>query len=342
MKNFLIGTVLLIALFLPERSYPRNQTSPPKAADDFTLVKVADGVYAGIAKAGGVASGNAGFIVGDDGVLVVDTFLTPIAAEELIDAIGGETKQPIKFALNTHYHLDHTGGNQVFAARSIPIFGHDNLIAWQTTKNRRFLPSVEDLQKRRADVARQLDETPADQVEKRNQFERQQRRFDAMLAIRLTNPTISFGIGSLQLHLGKREVILFSLPGHTGGDILAYVPDVNVVYTGDMGWRKTLPNLVDATVNDWIPSLDTLLTKYPTAKFVPGHGDIASTEDIREFRNYLDDLRSRVKKAIADGLSLEQAKQQLVLPEKYKSFGFQNFATPNVEDVYKELTGTKK
>jgi hypothetical protein len=108
-----------------------------------------------------------------------------------------------------------------------------------------------------------------------------------------------------------------------------------------MGWRKTLPNLVDATVNDWIPSLDTLLTKYPNAKFVPGHGDVATVDDIREFRGYLDDLRSRLRKAIADGLTLDQAKQQLTLPEKYKSFAFQNFATPNVEDVYKELAGTK-
>ena len=338
---FVIPIVLLVALITPRHAALKTQTPTSNAADDFNVVKVAEGVYAGIAKVGGLATGNAGFVVGDDGVLVVDTFLTPVAAEELIKAIEAETKQPIKFAINTHYHLDHTGGNQVFAARSIPIFSHDNLIAWQTTKNRRFLPPPEELQKRRADVAKQLADTPADQVEKRTQFERQLRRLDAMLTIHLTNPTISFSVGSLQLHLGKREIILFSLPGHTGGDILAYIPDANVVYTGDMSWRKTLPNLVDATVNDWIPSLDTLLSKYPTAKFVPGHGDVATADDLREFRGYLDDLRSRVKKAIADGLTVDQAKQQLTLPEKYKSFAFQNFATPNVEDMYKELTGTK-
>ena len=54
-----------------------------------------------------------------------------------------------------------------------------------------------------------------------------------------------------------------------------------------------------------------------------------------------DQMRSRVKKAMADGLTVEQAKQQLALPEKYKSFAFQNFAHPNVEDMYKELAGTK-
>jgi len=242
---------------------------------------------------------------------------------------------------STHYHLDHTGGNQVLAARSVPIIGHDNLIAWQTTKNRHFLPATEELQKRRSDAAKQLSETPDDQPDKRTTLDRQLKRLDAMLAIRLTNPTVIFGSGTVHLFLGNTEVILFTLPGHTGWDVLAYVPGANVVFTGDMSWRKTLPNLVDATVNDWIPSLDELLSKYPTAQFVLGHGSVASAAEIREFRDYLFDLRARVQQARADGLTFEQAKQQLELPEKYKTFAFQNFATPNVEDMYKELAGTK-
>ncbi len=338
MKTLFLAILLLAFL----SSGPKlGSTVSTKAEDDFTLVKVTDGVYAAVAKSGGLASGNAGFIVGDDGILVVDTFFTPQAAEELIDSIGTETKQPIKYALNTHYHLDHSGGNQVFAGRSIPIIAHDNVMLWQTTKNRRFLPAPEELQKRRADVAKQLSEVPSDQADKRAQLERQLHRIDALLTIKLTNPTVTFSKGTVHLHLGQREVVLFTLPGHTGGDILAYVPDANVVFTGDMSWRKTLPNLVDATVNDWITSLDTLLRDHPTAKFVPGHGEVATAEDVREFRDYLDDLRSRVKQAIADGLSVDQAKEQLKLPEKYKSFAFQNFATPNVEDMYKELKGTK-
>ena len=337
----LLGLVLLLGLAFPRFAEVHTRNSVLKADDDFTITKVTDGVYAAVAKAGGIASGNAGFVVGDDGVLIVDTFFTPTAIEELIETIGTETKQPIKYAINTHYHLDHTGGNQVLTARSIPIIGHDNLIAWQTTKNRRFLPPPEELRKRQADITKQLSETPADQADKRAQLERQLHRIEAISKITLTNPTVTFSSGTMHLYLGKREIVLFTLPGHTGGDVLAFVPDANVVFTGDLGWRKTLPNLVDATVNDWIPSLDKLLQQYPTAKFVPGHGEVASAEEVREFRDYLDDLRTRVKKAVADGLTLEQAKQQLTLPDRYKSFAFQNFATPNVEDMYKELTGTK-
>ena len=337
----LLGLVLLLGLAFPRFAEVHTRNSVLKADDDFTITKVADGVYAAVAKAGGIASGNAGFVVGDDGVLIVDTFFTPTAIEELIETIGSETKQPIKYAINTHYHLDHTGGNQVLTARSIPIIGHDNLIAWQTTKNRRFLPPPEELRKRQADITKQLSETPADQADKRVQLERQLHRIEAISKITLTNPTVTFSSGTMHLYLGKREIVLFTLPGHTGGDVLAFVPDANVVFTGDLGWRKTLPNLVDATLNDWIPSLDKLLQQYPTAKFVPGHGEVASAEEVREFRDYLDDLRTRVKKAVAEGLTLEQAKQQLTLPDRYKSFAFQNFAAPNVEDMYKELTGTK-
>ncbi len=314
----------------------------PKAEDDFQLVKVAEGVYGAVAKSGGLASGNAGFVVGDGGVVVVDTFFTPAAIEELLGEIGSLTAQPIKFAVNTHYHLDHTGGNQVLAARGVPIIAHDNVAQWQTTKNRRFLPSPEELHKRRADAAKQLAELPADQRDKRALLERQIRRLDAMMTLNLTNPTETFSSGMVHLYLGKREVVLFTLPGHTGGDVLAYVPDANVLFTGDLGWSKTLPNLVDATVIDWITSLDKILSQYPTAKFIPGHGEVATAAEMRDFREYLVDLRNRVKQAIADGLTIEQAKQQLKLPDKYQSFAFQNFAQPNVEDMYKELKGTKQ
>src|SRR5437870_5959546 len=98
----------------------------PKAEDDFQIIKVADGVYAAIARPGGLASGNAGFVIGDDGVLIFDTFFTPTAIEELIVEIQSLTKLPIRYAVNSHYHLDHTGGNQVLVARGIPIIAHDN------------------------------------------------------------------------------------------------------------------------------------------------------------------------------------------------------------------------
>ena len=322
-----------------------------KSEDDFQIVKVADGIYAAIAKSGGLASGNAGFVIGSDGVLIFDTFLTPAAIEELIAEIQSLTKLPIKYAVNSHYHLDHTGGNQVLVARGVPIIAHDNVMIWQTTKNKRFLPAQEELAKRKIDAetqlaampaAQQLVTTPPEQTDKRAQLERTIRRLDAMAAIKLTNPTKTFKSGTMTLDLGKRKVILATLPGHTGGDVFAYIPDANVVFTGDLGWSKTLPNLVDATVTAWIPTLDRITRQYPTAKYVPGHGNVAVAADMKDFRDYLEDLRKRVKQGIDQGMTVDEAKKQLTLPEKYKGFAFQNFAIANVEDMYKELKGTKQ
>src|SRR5438046_3173969 len=261
----------------------------PKADEDFQLVKVAEGVYAAIAKSGGLASGNAGFVIGDDGVLVFDTFFTPAAIEELIGEIAAQTRQPIKYAVNSHYHLDHTGGNQVLAERGVPIIAHDNVLKWQTVKNKRFVPAPEELQKRKSDAEKQLNDTPEDQKDKRAQLERTIRRVDAMMAIKLTNPTKTFSTGTMKLKLGKREVILATLPGHTGGDVFAYVPDANVVFMGDLGWSKTLPNLVDATVNDWIPTLDQILKHYPVAKYVPGHRNVPEATARKGCRVELDE-----------------------------------------------------
>src|SRR5262249_42897159 len=192
------------------------------------------------------------------------------------------------------------------------------------------------------DLVKKLAGIAEDKKDERAPIERQIAQTDVMLTINLTRPSLTYTSGMLRLSLGHREVVLLTLPGHTGGDTIVYVPDANVVFTGDLGWSKTLPNLVDATVNEWIPTLDKLLGDYKTAKFVPGHGQVADSGDIQAFRNYLADLRTRVKQGIDSGLTVEQAKEQLKLPEPYKDFAIQGFAKPNIEDMYKELQGTKK
>ena len=339
MKRIIAYFLTVLVLLLTSAGSPAIAQDTP---GNFKIVNVGEGVYAAIGLPGGLAGSNAGFIVGDSGVLVVDSFLTPRAAEELIAEVKKVTGQPIKFVVNTHYHLDHVGGNQVFQALGIPIIAQNNVRTWVPTKNRKFLPPPDQLKKQRDDTAKSLAETPADQAQKRQQLERRLRQLDAYLTIDLTPPSITYEAGTLHVYLGKRDVALFTLPGHTGGDTLAFVPDANVLFMGDMGWTKTLPNLVDATVLDWVKSLDQILNRHASAKFIPGHGQVGEATDIREFRDYLDDLRNRVKGAIDSGLTVDQAKEQLKLPEKYKDFGIQGFVQPNIQDMYNELKGTKQ
>src|SRR5260370_22261085 len=184
-RRLLLGAIVLTLAIVSMRPCESKTAAAPKAEDDFQLVKVADGVYAAIAKSGGLASGNAGFVIGDDNVLVFDTFSTPAAIEELIAEIQTLTKLPIKYAVNSHYHLDHTRGNQVMIARGVPIIAHENLIKWQTIRNKRFMPAPKELQKRRANPAKQMSDTPEDQKDKRAALDRQIRRLDAMMTIKL-------------------------------------------------------------------------------------------------------------------------------------------------------------
>src|ERR1051325_1128480 len=93
---------------------------------DFAIKKVGENVYAAIGVDGGKAGSDAGFIVGDKGVLVVDTFTTVEAARALLDEIRKVTPQPVRFVVNTHYHLDHTGGNSVFAEAGAALLSPPN------------------------------------------------------------------------------------------------------------------------------------------------------------------------------------------------------------------------
>src|SRR5580700_11489851 len=86
------------------------------AAPDFQLQKIGPGIWAAIVSDTGLAGGNAGFVIGDDGVLVIDTFQDPRPAKALLAEIRKLTPLPIRFVVNTHYHLDHVNGNDVFAA----------------------------------------------------------------------------------------------------------------------------------------------------------------------------------------------------------------------------------
>src|SRR5262245_29286851 len=117
------------------------QTPPapaPDAALPFTLKQLAPGVYAAIDNSKGESGANAGFVVGDDGVAVIDTFENEPAARVLLGEIRMVSKLPIKFVVNTHYHLDHVAGNAVFAKEGAVIVAHRNVPAWIHTENLKF------------------------------------------------------------------------------------------------------------------------------------------------------------------------------------------------------------
>ncbi|HEY6930229.1 MAG TPA: MBL fold metallo-hydrolase, partial [Thermoanaerobaculia bacterium] len=256
--------------------------------------------------------GNAGFIVGKDAVVVVDAFATGAAAEELLREIRRRTSAPVRWVINTHYHLDHVGGDAVFAKAGALIAGHENLRAWIRTENLKWRAEIKPEEK-------------------------------AMLA-GLMLPELTYRDG-ITLWPGGFPVSVRSLPGHTGGDSIVVVPQTNVVFAGDLFWNATVPNTIDADTKAWMQTLDRFLLDYPQSAFVPGHGEVGHALHVRYFRDYVAGLRQTVERGIESGQS-GQSLVDAVLPLHHARYGawkwFDAFAEKNIRFAEQELRGTKK
>ncbi len=298
-------------IFVLARTAALAQTPAP-----FTLHDLGHGAWAAIdnpAAKAAQSGANAGFVISSHGIAVIDTFENVAAAQTLLGAIRKKTNLPIRFVVNTHYHIDHVAGNNIFAAAGATILAQENVRTWERTENLKFFgPKI---------TAQQKEEVQS-----------------------LGLPSITYKHG-VDLYLGARRLIVRSLPGHTGGDSIIYDPAANVVFCGELFWNHTLPNLIDASTKPWITTLDTLLADYPTATFVPGHGnEVGHAADVRDFRGYLADLRSAIRKAQAEGRS-GAALVDAVLPQlkqKYGSWNFFGFAKSDITYTDEELRGKKR
>jgi len=283
------------------------------AGPDYQLQKVGNGVWAAIVNDAGLAGGNAGFVIGDGGVAVIDTFQDPKPAQALLADIRKLTQLPIRFVVNTHYHLDHVNGNDVFAAAGATIVAHRNVRAWMRTENIKMLdPPV--TPEKKARVAS------------------------------LTLPTLVHD-SHVDLYLGSRRINVRYYPGHTGGDSVVWVPDARVVFCGDMLWKDHVPNLIDASTGAWVESLDAMQKDYGQATWIPGHGGVASAQDLQTFRTYLADLRANVRRERAAGKSGDALVQALLpgLRAKYGKWGFfMDYASLDITQTAEELAGTKR
>jgi cyclase len=281
----------------------------------FTLKQVGPGAWAAISnsKAKAPAGGNAGFVIGDDGVAVVDTFASTEAATELLTEIRKLTKLPVKFVVNTHYHLDHVAGNRVFADAGAVVLAQRNVRDWVHPENLKFFGKEPEPEQK------------------------------AMVGAILP-PGVLYD-QQVTLYLGAREVQVRSFPGHTGGDSVVLIPDAKTIFGGDLFWRNTLPNMIDASTTSWIDTLTTLAKNDAGYTFVPGHGEVGNAQDVAAFRDYLATLRKLVAEAQAQGRSGE-ALAETVLPALTARYGqwdfFKYLARPNILETDAELSGKKR
>lgn len=279
----------------------------------FSLHQVGKGIWAAIALPGSHAGSNAGFIIGDDAVLVVDSFEDPAAAQALLKVIHEKTNPPVRYVVNTHYHLDHVAGNGVYQAAGALILAQRNVRAWARTENLKFFGDKI---------------TPV------------QRKMVQSFVL----PSVVYRHG-IELYLGHRKVVVRVLPGHTGGDSVVVVPDAGVVFTGDLFWNHSLPNLIDADTAAQIHTNALLLHDYPAATFVPGHGEVGHAADVRAFHGYLVALRQAITTVQGKG-EHGALLQRNVLTQLKGSYGswnyFDYFAEKNIAQTVAELASSKR
>jgi glyoxylase-like metal-dependent hydrolase (beta-lactamase superfamily II) len=304
--------VLLLAVFFLTSAHAQ-EPAPQVIGEPFELKSLGHGVYAAIDSPKGEAGANAGFVIGDDGVLVVDTFESPKAAERMLAEIRKLTPLPIRYVVNTHYHLDHVAGNDVFAREGASIIAQRNVRSWINTENLKF-------------------------------FGKDPKPEQKAMVEHLMRPGLVYDT-ALDVFLGSRRISIRAFPGHTGGDSVVAVPDARVLFCGDLFWHRTLPNLIDATTGDWISTLEKIASANPGATFVPGHGDVGTASDVDAFRGYLSDLRGIVAGPVKAGKSGDDLVNAALpqLKDKYATWNFFDyFARTDILNVGAELRGDKK
>jgi cyclase len=300
----------LAAVLAPASAHP-----PATVALPFVRTQVGPGVYAAIDGPEHKAGSNAGFVIGDDGVLVVDSFFNVDAARALVGEIHRLTPKPIRFVVNTHYHVDHTGGDQALRDAGAIIVAHKNVRRWVRVNNINLLGDRITPEMRSRIEALPLPEVVTDK--------------------------------DLIVWLGSRKVVIRTVLGHTGGDLTVFVPDAKVLFTGDMLWRKIPPNLIDGSVKEWTAT-DADFERMPDAQrmvFVPGHGDIANLKDVADFRAYLSDLNRLVIEGRNAGLNGDALAQRVIpkLKALHPDWTISDrAAAAEVRYMDQELAGTKK
>lgn len=218
--------------------------------------------------------GNIGVLAGDNGVLLVDAEW-PQLYDKVIAAVGRISSQPIRYLVNTHWHWDHVGGDGLFAKAGAVLISSE--------PSRHYI------------VEEQKKNSPAGTPYARDP-----------LAI----PVITVNRG-MTFHLAGQTVEVIPVPpAHTNGDLAVRFVEADVIQTGDTFFHGFYPDIDQphgGTIDGMIAWYDTLYKMCgPNTKIIPGHGPVANRDDVREYQGMLREVRSRVAKAVAAGMTEEQ------------------------------------
>ena len=270
------------------------------------VIEVAPGAYAFIQEGGAT---DAGFLVEEEGVVIIDTLMTRTLAERLLAEARRVSDKPVRYVVNTHWHGDHLFGNALMP--EAPIVAHDtcrdDLFA-EWAPHREFL---RDLYPALYGDWADLPQTP---------------------------PNLTFS-DTLTLHLGARPVELrFFGKAHTRGDVAVYLPTEGVLFAGDLSFHDYVPNARDGFPREWTQTARRV-EEVVCDVIVPGHGPLGGPGNLAEMRECLELIVAQGERSFAEGKSAEEARAGLDLGP-YREWGRQEDRLPTLmARLYRELRG---
>lgn len=248
---------------------------------------------------GGFTGGNLGLLTGDDGIILIDDGLEPLA-DKMLDAVQGITGEPVDFVINTHVHGDHVGGNAKLHEHGARVIAHDNVRTRMAASNAA------------GDAMPEL--TFSDQV--------------------------SFYLN------GHRARVTHVEHAHTDGDSIIHFRDANVLHTGDTMFNGLFPFIdLDSggSVDGYIAAQTRIIDMVnDDTRIIPGHGPLASRDDLIAARDMLADAKARVGKLVDDGLSKEEVLAANPLADYHDDWSWDFITTERMtETLYRALTGAQ-
>jgi glyoxylase-like metal-dependent hydrolase (beta-lactamase superfamily II) len=296
------------------------------------LRTIAAGVHAWIGAGG---DSNAGAVETPHGVMVIDAQQSHALGEKFRDTLKTSIATPVRAVVNTHYHLDHVAGNVAFD--SVPIIGHAKTL--QALE--RELGPLESEARTVADPMSKIRMFFGSNFEKLVPTEERGwfiERVRGAAPIDIKPPSETFA-DRLAFNLGA-DILRMEYWGsaHCDGDIVIYLENSGIVFLGDLFFYGRFPWFGDCDLNGWIATLDRVLA-LDLKVVVPGHGVPTSLQEVAQFRNLLNAVRSLVDRAIKSGKSEDAAVHDILLPEYAAMPRYKEWMPFNIRSAYRYLRG---
>lgn len=273
--------------------------------------ELAPGVFSYVQATGGFCIANAGLIDGREGVTAIDALFTPVMARQLLDEARRISGRKIARLLNTHHHIDHTGGNANFPAET-EIFAH----ARAKAEMERVGAGVFEVVKRMAPHF-----------------------VDDLAGAGYRLPDVTFDGEALELRVDDRRLRLLHFgTAHTRGDVLVHLPDERLLFAGDVAFFYVTPMAFEGHIGHWIEVGRRVIDEVDADVVVPGHGPVGTMDDLREMVAYLELVREGSRLAFDTGAEQQEAVEMIDLG-RFAEWNEPERLALNVRRCYEEFRG---